>query len=275
MCSVDQEAAVQESTDANLLRTSRTNLNPNLTSRNQSSNISGSGSLSPKTPVCRFFANKQTCPYGDQCRYRHSVPRPSKPVKQVCRHYLQSQCRYGNRCKFYHPDLQDESKSDSTHFDDTPGMLDVNDFPSISLSKTSVQDQTSIRARPQVTEPQRFSPKPLEQRRVLHHHDGSQRVPIELQLEAFFKRASKITPKPAVSRPSQKQPQSAGRAVDKVAQIEQLEQELLCSETDETPPEKSIHIFKFEPSDPNWVRNLQYLGLNPIASFLSFIESLL
>ena len=260
MVSVVSESAVQENTKEEANRTSSASVTHTLSTVNTTSKISSDRSRG-KThlPVCKYAASKQTCPYGSQCRYRHPIQ--SSSSRSVCRHYLRGDCRYGNGCKFRHPEIRDDFvESPLKEEEKISSVLNVNDFPSVVQSK-----DVNVRARPDIpkrphpsgsTKPHPSGPPmPKQQKRILHHHDGSQSAPVELQLEAFFKRAATITPKPAMARPGKK-PQE--NPVNKVLQIEQLELKLLREEhsTAKDSREKSIHLLPFQPSNPEWVRGL-------------------
>ena len=257
MVSVVQECAVQKHIEENK-RTSSISVSGNLSTVNPTSNISVSETSRAKQPICRYAASKQSCPYGNQCRYRHP-PKPTKRVNPICRHYLQGQCRYGNNCKFHHPKVLNEMPNDerSSSRDDLSTVLNVNDFPSISQSKNSSYI-------PKVQPKSLDNPNhsiPLEQKRVLHQQDGSRMVPVELQLEAFFKRAATITPRPSVPRPGKKlREKPMSKVIDKVAQIKEVELRLLQQENSKQRElrEIDVHILPFQPSDPKWVRKRSY-----------------
>ena len=100
--------------------------------------------------TCKYFLNKQDCPFGDKCRYRHSThtssvstdvptpvvdhivtndpistdvkPHPSKtsPWKPrqkhvpICHYYLNSTCKYGSKCRYRHPKSSSHVPSNSS-----------------------------------------------------------------------------------------------------------------------------------------------------------------
>ena len=212
-------------------------------------NSSRTASSTSQIQVCRFFLNKRTCPYGNQCRFRHSTTNPP-----VCKHFLASNCHYGDRCKFYHPDPTEPSGfHDNEKQFESPvqPLLDVNSFPSISTSlskKYTKPCSLSTHTNPQ--------PPPCQERQRESRTRGG---PPELQLEAFFKRAAKIQPLPAMSRPKPKKASGDnsmfGMTNLRDIEIEQLEQ--LYPGNEHRLIEKSgdhyVYIIKFQPSDPDWV----------------------
>ncbi len=253
MVSVVQESAVQKTIEENK-RTTTTSVINSLSTLDPTLKISVSNHSRAKQPTCKYVTSNQSCPYGNQCRYRHP-PKPNKHVKPICRHYLHGECRYGNRCKFDHPKVLDETENNetlSTTRDHQSTVLNVNDFPSISQSKDRI-----TRVQPKNLENPNYSIPPSEQKRVLHQQDGSRVVPVELQLEAFFKRAATITPRPSVPRPGKKpQIKHVNKVVDKVKHIEEMEISLLQRENNGQKElhERNVHVLPFRPSDPKWVR---------------------
>ncbi len=249
MVSVVQEAAVQE----RVKEPDKISLTNTLDKTQPPSKISFSESARTKRSICKYSASKQTCPYGPKCRYRHPPTRPSKPV---CQHYLHGNCRYGNRCKFRHPEIESDERSNSPNPDDndTQGILSFHDFPSISRINPPNRTPRFNQAPPTVTPPKSGSNEKAETR-VLHQHDGSRTAPVQLQLEAFFKRAATITPKPHVARPKKTtRENTTGVVVDKLTEIEETELQLLKGEKFiNQPRERNVHLLPFLPSDPQWV----------------------
>ncbi|KAG8192019.1 hypothetical protein JTE90_001746 [Oedothorax gibbosus] len=46
-------------------------------------------------PICHFFLNS-TCRYGNKCRFSHRLPTP--PEDGICKYYLKGYCRFGRKC---------------------------------------------------------------------------------------------------------------------------------------------------------------------------------
>lgn len=256
MVSVVQGSAVQESISDNT-RTSSLNNISSISTVDSTLRISSDSSSARKQPICKYAASKQVCPFGTKCRYRHPTQRP-RTVQPVCRHFLQGQCRYGNRCKFRHQKQESVESSEitSNESQESTAVLNVSDFPSISLSKTASKSDYHGNVSQPLSHPD--VPSDKGSRRVIHH-DGSQTAPVELQLAAFFKRATTITTKPAVPRPggggkkSTAQQKSTG--ADKLDQIMKTELRLLQEENvEETEPrDEEVYILQFQPSSPEWV----------------------
>ena len=242
--------AVQNSSTSKL---ETNNSNRNINSSTLSSTISGIDTSSTR-PICKYVTSKQSCPYGKQCRFRHPVT--SQPDKPVCRHYLLSRCRYGERCKFRHPKPIDDHDNSSS-----PLLLDVNDFPSITTTTSQSKQCCHSNFAPVNISDHPLDTRP-ETRRIRHHHDGTKTVPTEIQLDAFFKRAATITPRPAIPRPRPKKSGSDGSSASmKALELEKLEMKLLATEHKvlEKGLDKSVHVIQFEPTNPDWVRIYMYV----------------
>ena len=212
-------------------------------------NSSRTSSSTSHIQVCRFFLNKRTCPYGNQCRFRHLTTNPP-----VCKHFLASNCHYGDRCKYYHPDPAEPSGfHDNEKQFESPvqPLLDVNSFPSISTSLSKKYAKPHLLTTPSVPQP-----PPCQERQRESRTRGS---PPELQLEAFFKRAAMIQPLPAMSRPKPKKA-SGNNSMFNMADIREIEieqLERLYPGDEHRLVEKSgdhyVYIIQFQPSDPDWV----------------------
>lgn len=81
----------------------------------------------------------------------------------------------------------------------------------------------------------------------------SKSSPPELQLEAFFKRAAVVSPRPTVQRPNPvvANTMSALRAVE----LEQMEIQFPGEQCQlvEKSQERNAYAIDFHPSDPDWV----------------------
>lgn len=49
----------------------------------------------PGSPICQYFLNS-ICRYGDKCRFSHPLPTP--PRNGICKFYLRGKCRFGDIC---------------------------------------------------------------------------------------------------------------------------------------------------------------------------------
>lgn len=243
------------SSGASAIQSSPLSLSSNVPVTNTVSNVpstinsSRSTSSTNHTQICRFFLNKRTCPYGNQCRFRHSTTNPP-----VCKYFLASNCHYGDYCKFYHPNPTEPSGfHDNKKQFESPvqPLLDVNSFPNISTSLS----KKYTKPRPLTTHsvPQ---PPPCQERQRESRTRGG---PPELQLEAFFKRAATIQPLPAMSRPKPKKA-SGGNSMINMADIREVEIEQLerlypgnGHKLVEKNGDHYVYIIKYQPSDPDWV----------------------
>lgn len=269
MVSVVQESAVQESTSDNTRTSSLSN--NSIHNIESTLRISSNSSSIRKQPLCKYAASKQVCPFGTKCRFRHPVVQHHQSIKPVCRHFLQGQCRYGNRCKFRHP--KDESENSGLLFDEkvspeSTAVLNVRDFPSISLSKKPQSSNHGNKSQPPPLQ-QQPAVEPLDRGRRVIHHDGSHTAPVELQLAAFFKRATTITTKPAVPRPGGKKQQKKTGVENKLDLVLKTEMRLLQEENMEEiePRDEEVHILKFQPSSPEWVSTVYNIFCNTYVTY--------
>lgn len=220
-------------------------------------NSSSSNRSRNSVPICKHFISNRSCPYGNECRYRHSPP----TQQRICQHFLSSQCRYGNQCKFLHVRDREglpltERASTSSHLH----LLDVHSFPSIATSlASSGTTPTSLSTTPPLVtssdHTHHFSPP-------RKRNQGSQRRDEPLKLEAFFQRAAKIDTRPAVSRPKfqkSEEPLVGLRDVE----IEQLKKRYYGDQHQlvEKSSDNVVYIITFSPSDPEWVCTAVLKGL--------------
>lgn len=134
-------AGSQNSTDpggTHIKSKGSSNVGSSSARRSKISRFESSGEKQPKP--CKYILNKQDCPFGDKCRYRHSLhlslttdettavahvvtndsalptdaqrhlPLSSPSTQQqkrrhvpVCHYYLNSTCKYGSNCRYRHP----------------------------------------------------------------------------------------------------------------------------------------------------------------------------
>ena len=211
----------------------------------ETTTISSSGStLSSSAPVCKYILNKQTCPFGSRCRFRHPQPSSSSSSSPpICRLFLASRCRYGDRCKFRHPEQQRAADNSSN-----PNVGSLTSFPSLGSGGVVSKKQS-------LPVPSHQPRQPSSQRRSRQSRDG----PPELNLEAFFQRAASINPRPHVQRP---QPHHHGNSPKELCEVEfeQLEARFPSphSQLLHKGPDKTIYSISYSPTDPEWVGAVCY-----------------
>lgn len=151
---------------------------------------------------CRYILSDERCPYGEKCRFAHEekggkenckmdkfssekldraveVPEtstsfPAEHFKQKkCHFYLRSYCRYGDRCKYYHP--------------------------------VEVSDRRSNMSKPLTNSETKSTKRDTEVPRVIPYHQQA-RDPPPLTLGSFI-RGSRVT---RPHRAAQKEPANSG-----------------------------------------------------------------
>lgn len=118
--------------------------------------------------TCKYFANRENCPFGPRCRFMHSEGRRKKSkaevtnvktvivseqikgVQQTCRFFLNSHCKYGDQCKYLHQ-ASKENKADEEPFIVDPKSKQSGES-SITIQKqkqvSAPQDKTSEELKP-------------------------------------------------------------------------------------------------------------------------------
>ncbi len=101
------------------------------------------GKATRKQP-CRFFLSKQSCRFGDRCKFLHVSPREDgvktdRDLQPVCRWFIAGGCRFGDRCKFRHPvstlgegEGEGEKEEAEAVPEDLPSLLNVTSFPGLN-----------------------------------------------------------------------------------------------------------------------------------------------
>ena len=194
--------------------------------------------------ICKYIRNKQICPYGSACRFRH--PQQSPPV---CRMFLASRCTYGDQCRYSHQPPPDHSSSRDSH-----QLCSLSSFPSLSSDVSKHKKPQQQRHSPQQRHlpQQRHSPQQQGQQqgsrqRSRRGQDGGSSDAVNLG--AYFERATAISSRPHVSRLGPRQQQGSLRDVE----CNQLEKRFPQYTLVHKDREEITYSITYTPTDPQWV----------------------
>lgn len=179
--------------------------------------------------ICKYIRNKQACPYGTACRYRH----PLQSAPGVCRMFLASRCTYGDKCRYSHPDHTSSSRDSD--------LSSLSSFPSLSSDRVTKHKKPPTAS--QTDRPQQHHGRQQQRSR----RDGGSDL---INLGAYFERAAAITSRPHVSRPA---PRTRDTYSLRDVECSQLEKRFPQYTLVNKDREEVTYSITYTPTDPEWV----------------------
>ena len=86
-----------------------------------------------KSELCKKFMENGHCKFGNNCDFAHGLDelKEKKHVNslfktQVCKNFLQNNCRFGDRCHFVHPVKSNQKSYKQALFENSIAMLNIN-----------------------------------------------------------------------------------------------------------------------------------------------------